>query len=75
MMMKERPYIRSKSRQNEYLGERPRYRLVKIDRHGNRRQITVSLTCPEQLPEVQKAFLLEVERPAVTLEVQTELPI
>ena len=50
--MKQRPYIRSKSRQNEYLRERPRYRLVKIDRHGNRRQITFHVTNPDQLPEV-----------------------
>jgi hypothetical protein len=73
--MKQRPYIRSKSRQNEYLRERPRYRLVKIDRHGNRRQITFHVTNPDQLPEVEKAFLLEVETPDITPEVQTELPL
>lgn len=73
--MKERPYIRSKSRRNDYLRERPRYRLIKIDRHGNRRQITVSVINPAQIADFEKAFLLEVEVPATTPEIQTELPI
>ena len=54
--MKARPYIRSKRRISKR-GEKPLYRIVKIDRKGRRRQFTVELTHRSTLRWVAEQFL------------------
>jgi len=53
---KERPYLRS-VKQISGEGGKPRFRLVKIDKEGRRKQFTVSVVSSSVLPFVEKEFL------------------
>jgi len=54
--MKERPYIRSVKRLS-FRHEKPRFRIVKIDRDGRRRQLVISVVNADVLPFIEKQFL------------------
>lgn len=55
---KERPYIRSSVRLSSVFGK-PRYRIVKINRAGMRRQLTISLVNASSLQAAEREFLRE----------------